>query len=71
MTFAALLRDLKSAQRETRAEIIGRLIDAIGDAISAAEFACIEVAGETVNENAVADILVSLQNARDMAERVR
>lgn len=63
---------LVDAQRETRAEVVGRLLDAIDHAISAGEFAGIEVGpDEAVNSNIVADLMVSLQNARDMAERIR
>ena len=69
--FAAVSRSLAEAQRETRQDVIGSLLDAIGDALGAGEFVVIEVGGEPVNENIIADVMVALQNARDAAERIR
>ncbi len=69
--YALIASGLAEAQREMRREVIGSLLDAIDDAISAAEWVVIEVGGEPVNENIIADVMVALQNARDAAERIR
>ncbi len=71
-TVALLSTGLARAKHDARAEIVGRLLDAIDSALCAGEFAVIDIeADEVSNGNLLADVMVSLQNARDLAERIR
>ena len=71
-TLTFLSTGLAHARRDARAEILGKLLDAIDSALCAGEFMVIDIeADEVSNGNLIADIMVNLQNARDLAERLR
>ena len=71
-TLALLSTGLVHARREARAEIVGKLLDAIDSAICAGEFAVIDIeADEVSNGNNIADCMVALADARAAAEKLR
>lgn len=67
----AVLHHLAAARHESRQDVIGRLLEAISDALNACDFADIEVSGEEINQNLTADVWVCLMNAKCSAEKIR